>query len=65
MGHAELLERHIALLDIPDRDRLDQVINNLHDLKHAFELQSLEIKHYYGELQGKYFPRQPMRFAAL
>jgi hypothetical protein len=65
MGHAELLEKNVALVQIGDRGRLDQVINKLHDLKHAFELQTLEIKSYYGTLDGKYFPRQAMRYAAL
>ncbi len=65
MGHAELLAEHLELLELHERGRLDRVVNGLHDLKHAFDLQGLEIKDYYGALEGKYFPRQPMSFGAL
>lgn len=65
MGHAELLEKNIELFDITDPQRLDKIVNRLHDLKHAFELQTLEIKSYYSKLEGKYFPRQPMMFSSL
>jgi thiaminase len=65
MGHAELLADNIALFDVTDPHRLDQIINRLHDLKHAFELQTAEIKSYYTNLEGKYFPRQPMLFSSL
>jgi pyrroloquinoline quinone (PQQ) biosynthesis protein C len=65
MRHAELFADHADLVAITDRAVLDQVVNKLHDLKHAFELQSLEIKSYYGQLDGKYFPRQPIEYAAL
>jgi pyrroloquinoline quinone (PQQ) biosynthesis protein C len=65
MGHAELLANNIELFDITDPRRLDQIINRLHDLKHAFELQTAETKSYYSNLEGKYFPRQPMLFSSL
>ena len=65
MGHAELLSNNIDLFDITDPQRLDRIVNSLHDLKHAFELQSAEIKSYYTSLAGKYFPRQPMLFSSL
>lgn len=65
MGHAELFDDHRELFDITDPMRLDRIVNRLHDLKHAFELQSLEIKTYYSKLEGKYFPRQPMLFSSL
>lgn len=65
LGHSELLADNLHLFKVADRALLDQVVNKLHDLKHAFELQSHEIKMYYGELGGKYFPRQPMTFSAL
>lgn len=65
MGHAELLERNIELFDVTDPKRLDRIVNRLHDLKHAFELQTEEIKAYYSDLEGKYFPRQPMLFSSL
>jgi pyrroloquinoline quinone (PQQ) biosynthesis protein C len=65
MGHAELLANNIELFDVTDPQRLDRIINRLHDLKHAFELQTEEIKSYYASLAGKYFPRQPMTFTSL
>lgn len=64
LGHSRLLEDNIRLFDIVRREDLDQIADKLHDLKHAFDLQSLEIRDYYGRLDGKYFPRQPMTFAA-
>lgn len=64
MGHAELLEQHLELVELRELKRLDRLVNGLHDLKHAFDLQGLEIKDYYGALNGKYFPRQPMGFLA-
>ena len=66
LGHQKLLADNIELIDITDIDRLDVLINMLHDLKHAFELQSLEIKAYYGEPNnGKYLRRQAMSFHAI
>jgi len=65
MGHADLFKNNAALVEITDRARIDTVVNNLHDLKHGFELQTLEIKQYYTDLFGRYMPRQKMRYAAL
>lgn len=65
MGHARLLEDHLGLLELQDIDTVDRLVNGLHDLKHAFDLQGLEIKDYYGALGGKYFPRQPMGLHSL
>jgi hypothetical protein len=65
LGHSQLLADNLHLFKVSERTLLDQIVNKLHDLKHAFELQSHEIKMYYGELGGKYFPRQPMTFSAL
>lgn len=64
LGHSRLLDDNINLFDITARSDLDRIADGLHDLKHAFDLQSLEIREYYGRLNGKYFPRQPMTFAA-
>jgi pyrroloquinoline quinone (PQQ) biosynthesis protein C len=60
MGHAELLQDHLGLVNITQRAKLDKLVNGLHDLKHAFDLQGTEIREYYTDLGGKYFPRQPM-----
>lgn len=65
MGHAELLAENLDLVEIRESSRLDRVVNGLHDLKHAFDLQGLEIKDYYPVLGGKYFPRQPVTSRAI
>jgi pyrroloquinoline quinone (PQQ) biosynthesis protein C len=65
LGHAELLAEHIGLVEIEDRERLDEVVNKLHDLKHAFDLQGVEIKAYYTELNGKYVPRQAVEYESI
>ncbi len=65
LGHAELLAEHIELVEIEDRGRLDEVVNKLHDLKHAFDLQGIEVKAYYTELNGKYVPRQAVEYESI
>lgn len=65
LGHAKLFhENSEMLLDTLDRGKLHQVINKIHDLKHAFDLQSLEIEEYYSK-NGNYFPRQFVDFFAI
>ena len=65
MGHAELLASHLELIGESDAQVLDEVTNKIHDLKHAFDLQGIEIKAYYGSLNGKYVPRQPVTFDSI
>lgn len=65
LGHAELLASNLDLIQIDDRRILDQVVNKIHDLKHAFDLQGMEIKAYYASLDGKYFPRQAVCFESI
>jgi hypothetical protein len=65
LGHSKLLEDNLELFAVRDIAALDRIVDKMHDLKHAFELQSSEIKSYYGNLSGMYFPRQPMTFSAL
>lgn len=65
LGHCDLLQDNIELFTVTEPAKLDAVVNRLHDLKHAFELQGVEIKSYYGDLQGKYFPRQPVGYSSL
>lgn len=65
MGHAELLASNLDLIQIEDRRTLDLVVNKIHDLKHAFDLQGIEIKAYFAALNGKYVPRQPVDFEAI
>lgn len=65
LGHQRLFADHAELFDLRDPALLDRVIDRLHDLKHGFDLQGLEIRHYYGAQQGAYLPRQPMELAAI
>lgn len=65
LGHAALLASNIDLIEINDAQVLDQVVNKIHDLKHAFDLQGIEIKAYYTTLNGKYLPRQPVTFESI
>jgi len=65
LGHSKLLEDNLELFSVAEPGALDRIVDKMHDLKHAFELQSSEIKSYYGNLSGMYFPRQPMTFSAL
>ena len=64
LGHAELLEKHIDLVELKSPSNLHVLVNKLHDLKHAFDLQKLEIKDYYSHV-GNYFPRQFVDFFAI
>ncbi len=65
LGHSTLLQSNIEWLDILQGESLDYVLDGVHDIKHAFDIQSLEIKHYYGSLNGRYFPRQAMKYCAI
>jgi hypothetical protein len=65
LGHAQLLERHAGLFTCRDIATLDSLVNKVHDLKHAFDLQSLEIKQYFNKLDGKYCVRQPVGYEDL
>lgn len=68
LGHAELLNKHLDLLFTPSTQlsRVNAALNGLHNVKHAFDLQTLEILDAYGNgLQGRYFPRQTMELQSL
>lgn len=65
LGHSKLLEDNFELFSVRETEVLNTIVDKMHDLKHAFELQSLEIKSYYGNLSGMYLPRQPATFVAL
>jgi hypothetical protein len=65
LGHAQLLTSNLDLIEIDDLPKLDQIVNKIHDLKHAFDLQGVEIKEYYTTLKGKYLPRQPVDFTSI
>ncbi|MBB4100430.1 iron-containing redox enzyme family protein [Sphingomonas kyeonggiensis] len=65
LGHHRLFADNLACFDIEDEAVLDLVVDRLHDLKHGFDLQGLEIRHYYGGQDGAYLPRQPMPMRAI
>jgi hypothetical protein len=65
IGHQRLLADHCHLVDIDDLARLDSISNKVHDLIHAFILQSQEIKSYHSKQNGNYFPRQPVSFPSI
>jgi len=64
LEHSELMEKYADLLEINSRSNLHTLVNKIHDLKHAFDLQKLEIKEYYSHV-GNYFPRQFVDFFAI
>ncbi len=65
LGHAQLLAANLDLFEVTELTRLDAIVNRLHDVKHAFDLQGIEIKSYFEKLNGKYVPRQHMSFSAI
>lgn len=64
LGHGKLPTRYSRLLTFRNDFELNNVVNRLHDIKHAFDAQKLEIKEYYSR-EGNYFPRQPVDFFAI
>jgi hypothetical protein len=64
LGHNRLLHDNIKFLDNININNLHDIVNKLHDIKHAFDLQKLEINDYYGKV-GNYFPRQRVDFFAI
>ena len=64
LGHSTLAERYAHLIVFEDERQIHDVVNQIHDLKHAFDLQSLEIKAYYSHT-GNYVPRQFVDFFAI
>lgn len=65
LGHVNLLKNNLHLLTFNTVQTRDLVVNKLHDLKHTFDLMGIEIEAYYGNINGKYFPRQPIYFDAI
>lgn len=64
LGHGQLAQRHAHLVAFKDETLIHNIVNRMHDIKHAFDLQSLEIKHYYSH-QGNYVPRQFVDFFSI
>lgn len=61
MGHADLIETHKKFIVFDNKDDVHFVFNRIHDIKHAFDLQKLEILDYYTHL-GNYVPRQKVDY---
>ncbi len=64
LGHGRLAVENAHLLTFRNESELNHTINCLHDLKHAFDAQKLEIKDYYSRV-GNYFPRQAVDFFSI
>lgn len=64
LGHQKLLKNNIKFLKDIKADKLHNIVNKIHDIKHAFDLQKLEIKEYYST-KGNYLPRQKVDFFAI
>ncbi|MDE9445080.1 hypothetical protein [Xenorhabdus bovienii] len=60
-GHSQLLEKAKSLINFNDVDKVSYVLNAIHDIKHAIDLQCLEIEEYYTK-QGNYIPRQRVEY---
>ncbi len=64
MGHEKLLKENIDYIDKISADKIHEIVNKIHDIKHAFDVQKLEIKDYYSH-KGNYMPRQYVDFFAI
>jgi hypothetical protein len=64
LGHQKLFENHVDLFGRINKLKLHDLVNMIHDIKHAFDLQKLEINDYYGK-SGNYIPRQKVDFFAI
>lgn len=64
LGHHQLLKNNRQYLQMINPQHLHRIVNMLHDIKHAFDLQRLEIYDYYDKL-GNYIPRQRVDFFAI
>lgn len=64
LDHQALLKNNIEFIDEISNDKIHDIINKLHDIKHAFDLQKLEIYNYY-DTQGNYIPRQFVDYYAI
>jgi hypothetical protein len=58
---ARLATEYSHLIALESEEQLHEVVNKLHDIKHAFDLQQLEIEEYYNK-RGNYIPRQYVDF---
>lgn len=61
LSHYSLLEKNIAHFYLNENTISHDILNYLHDIKHCFDLQKLEILEYYNKI-GNYIPRQKVDF---
>ena len=64
MGHGNIFSDNKELLNELPYEKLNDVVNSLHDLKHCFDLQSMEIQKHFSK-NGTYMPRQYITFFGL
>lgn len=64
LGHQKLLEKHIEYIKKIDKTKLNAIADKIHDIKHAFDLQALEIKSHYSNA-GSYLQRQKVLFSSI
>lgn len=64
LGHARLAQDNPDAIVITSETELHELVNQLHDIKHAFDLQKMEIRDYYRH-PGNYIPRQFVDYFAV
>lgn len=64
LGHGFIFQKYQEYLQTLSINQLNVLVNSLHDLKHCFDLQSMEIKAHYGK-KGTYMPRQYISFDSI
>lgn len=61
LGHSNLIYKNKSLITLEDKNDAHFILNRIHDIKHAFDLQKIEIIEYYNHT-GNYIPRQKVDF---
>jgi len=66
IGYGQLLAQTPQLGPVvPTPSLLDTLVNKVHELRHAFDFQGQELESYFGRLEGKYLPKQPLDFPSM
>lgn len=63
-GHSSLLDQALDGADALPAERVHNIVNMLHDLKHAYDLHHDQILHYYGDISN-YIPRPRVDYFSL
>ncbi|MDO6708359.1 hypothetical protein [Photobacterium sp. 1_MG-2023] len=61
LGHSNLIDEHHEFIKVSNIEDAHIILNRIHDIKHSFDIQKLEILDYYGHT-GNYIPRQRVDF---